>query len=226
MGSNNAPKAPDTVRMNISQRAANFNTKRGHSPALNQRRLARGRCLSLLRVAPTFGRNCVATLLHLPRPDVGAAIAVRGEHAGPLAPPAPRRPWASGPPIVARRCTPEARALRSRGDGLPLASSRPPRAAVPRGQLSSWEIHVSQDLHSFSIRHSSFNIHYFRAIWCWILPHQLRAFSHQHVGIAITADGTPVIKMIRELSVPADHEIRLQSRPGQAVVCACAFVVP
>ena len=36
--------------------------------------------------------------------------------------------------------------------------------------------------------------------------------------VAVTSDGSPIVKVVGELAVTADHEVRLQSRASKTVV--------
>ncbi len=45
------------------------------------------------------------------------------------------------------------------------------------------------------------------------------------MSIAVAADRTPVVEMVCELPVATDHEVRFESRPGEAVVATGAPTV-
>ena len=60
---------------------------------------------------------------------------------------------------------------------------------------------------------------------CYSLsPLQIRQFPHVNMGVPVIPGGSPVVEVISELGVPAEHQVRLQPGAGETVVSARPLV--
>src|SRR5512133_3471602 len=59
-----------------------------------------------------------------------------------------------------------------------------------------------------------------------LLPDQLAELADVNHRFAVPAGGAPVVEVVAELPVAAHHEVRLEPRPGEAVVHAGPLHAP